>query len=657
MAEKPDEISKMYQYYKSARKCHILISMDNPWKPQEIVENLQFVNHILTHMSASSLASEARLTESMTNKLSEWADKPWMFDLDKPTVKSAALNPGLLNCYSTCTLYVRSLFDKLYFSRVWTFEEMLLGKNITMWGINKQSISCIGALGDWINLATDSNDKALKLRNWITEPRFLIPELLGVILAIIEEDILSLAALQKQVNGINSARTDIINGGPYWWYDNHMGICNVFSAISRRPRSCYNKADIFKGLLGVFNGLFTVEEIKREMSGDDMGKISFAFFKQLSIKTGRAWTKLAISHGERKEWDWIPVIANYDKLMTTDCFAGVVNLGQLSRKQDGLAKTTAMIGIDGVPQKCMKILLRRQESRGFQFAFKGCNCGKKLTTGFLKNELIPTYDGVRDVVADETGKMLVHCAMILGNVMDPGCDLVEYREKLLSKLQPDWHWSDRNAKPVEWFHRCVSGTFWENPGLLRTHNMSMNYRMRDMKECRSRLENDSTESILCEVLVNCGCTIIAPFSWIFEAITAVSGSSLGETTVTQSKDNRIEVRDGLGLVQVGNVGKAYNLVAFGGDVDSHKSYAHTCRTTRPDRSAIPKLPWPRGRALVGEEFRHSFTDGLRDYGYVPTGGSGNLLIYRNHPVGDYKIIGVCIDDYIPNKKSQIVTIK
>ncbi|KAI9778504.1 MAG: hypothetical protein M1839_008034 [Geoglossum umbratile] len=590
-AEKHNEISKMYQYYKSARKCHILISMDNPWKPQEIVENLQFVNHILTHMSASSLASEARLTEKMTNKLSEWADKPWMFDLDKPTVKSAALNPGLLNCYSTCTLYVRSLFDKLYFSRVWTFEEMLLGKNITMWGINKQSISCIGALGDWINLATDSNDKALKLRNWITESRFLIPELLG-----------------KQVNGINSARTDIINGGPYWWCENHMGICNVFSAISIRPRSCYKKEDIFKGLLGVFNGLFTVEEIEREMSGDDMEKISFAFFKQLSIKTGRAWTKLAISHGERKEWDWIPVIANNNKLMTTDCFAGVY----------------------------MKILLRHQENRGFQFAFKGCNCGKKITTGLLKSELIPTYDGVRDVVADETGRMLVHCAMILGNVVDPGYDLVRYREKLLSKLQPDWHWSDRNAKPVEWFHRCDG----------RHERMQIPSRERQHEEH------------LCEVRVNCGCTIIAPFSWIFEAITAVSGSSLGETTVTQSKDDRIELKDGLGLVQVGNVGKAYDLVAFGGDVDSHKSYAHTCRTTKADKPAIPKVPWPRGRALVGEEFSHSFTDKLRNYGYVPTGGSGNLLIYRSHPVDDYKIIGVCIDDYLPNKKgSQTVTIK
>jgi len=34
----------------------------------------------------------------------------------------------------------------LYFSRVWTFQEMLIGKNIAMWGINEKSISCIGEL-------------------------------------------------------------------------------------------------------------------------------------------------------------------------------------------------------------------------------------------------------------------------------------------------------------------------------------------------------------------------------------------------------------------------------------------------------------------------------------------------------------------------------
>jgi hypothetical protein len=43
---------------------------------------------------------------------------------------------------------------------------------------------------------------------------------------------------------------------------------------------------------------------------------------------------------------------------------------------------------------------------------------------------------------------------------------------------------------------------------------------------------------------------------------------------------------------------------------------------------------------------------MRDYGYVETGGSGNLLISRNHVIDDYKIIGVCIDEFIDNKKGR-----
>jgi hypothetical protein len=35
---------------------------------------------------------------------------------------------------------------------------------------------------------------------------------------------------------------------------------------------------------------------------------------------------------------------------------------------------------------------------------------------------------------------------------------------------------------------------------------------------------------------------------------------------------------------------------------------------------------------------------------VETGGSGNLLICRNNPIDDYKVVGVCIDEFIDNKK-------
>jgi len=180
----------------------------------------------------------------------------------------------------------------------------------------------------------------------------------------------------------------------------------------------------------------------------------------------------------------------------------------------------------------------------------------------------------------------------------------------------------------------------------------MNYKMVDITSCESRLANESTANITCEVRVNCGCMIIAPFALIFEAITAVQGSFLGDTSVTLDEDNRIVLKDGMGLVQVGDVGRTFNLVAFGGDVNAHKSYASSCRSTKVDKPVIPKAPWPWGRALVRDEFTHDMTDMMRDYGYVETGGSGNLLICRNHALDQYKIIGVCIDEFIPNKSGR-----
>ncbi|KAH8803356.1 heterokaryon incompatibility protein-domain-containing protein [Xylogone sp. PMI_703] len=660
--EKAVEISRMYEYYRNARKCYILMDMPKVWKPQDIVDNLKFLDHVLFHMRGAALTSEALgLTENLTKRLSKWADdEPWTFDVDKVTVRSAAIDLGILNCYSTCISQVISLFRHSYFYRVWTFQEMLLGKNITLWGIDSKNISCIGELHIWMDLATDAKDKAYKLRAWIEACRVLNTESVSAVLRIIEEDKLLLDNLQTQVKGISSARADIISGGESWWYENHKGISNVFSAISIRPRKCREKGDIFRGLLGVFSGLFTAEEIQREMSGDDIEKISFAFFRQLSTKTKYAWTKLAISSGERGEWDWIPVVENYGGELTTDCFAGVVNLGRLEEK--GRVKALAMTGIQGAPQKYMRIVLRQDsgESRGFPFIFKGCNCGKNLKTGTFSSEQIPTNDQPRNVVRDETGRILVQCATILGSILDPGGDHIKFRRKLLRNLQPNWDISDPNAKPTEWIDRLVSGSFWEKaePQLLRTHNRSVNYRMISIDSCRSRLQNETTASLLCDVHVNCGCTITAPFSLIFEAITAVDGSFLGEAAAFLDKDDRIILQDGLGLVQVGDVGRTFNLVAFGGNINAYKSYASSCRSTKKDKPVTPKLPWPSGRALVKEEFTHDFTDTMRDYGYVETGGCGNLLICRNHVISQYKIIGVCIDESIPNKKGEhTVTIR
>ena len=649
--QKSAEIAKMFEYYRSAHMCHILMDMSEVWFPQDIVDNLKFLDHVLSHMRGAALASEAiGLTENLNNRLSMWANKEWTFPVDKTTVRSAAIDLGVLNCYATCISHVRSLFDNQYFTRMWTFQEMILGKNVIMWGVNPQNISGIGELHVWMDLATDAKDKAHKLFGWIDDSRVLRTASVNAILRIIEEDNQSLNGLQLQVKGINCARSDIINGGPSWWYENYKGISNIFSAVSITPRKCKQNADIFRGLLGIFSGLFTAEEINEKMSGDDIEKISFTFFKQLSIKTGLAWTKLAISSRARGEWDWIPVVENYPGIMTTDCFAGVINLGRL--KQNGRAKAFAMTGINGSPRNYMKITLKENKG-GFRFIFKGCNCGKSVKTGLFASEPIPTYNQPKNVFNDETGRILVQCATILGSIMDPALnsdELIQYRQRLLTKLRPDWKISDPSAKPIGWVNRCVSGTFWENPHpvLLRTHNISMNYNMVDITSCESRLANESTENISCEVLVNCGCTITAPFSLIFEAIIAVQGSFLGNACATL-EDERIILKDGVGLVQVGDIGRTFHLVAFGGDVSAHKSYASSCRSTKIDKPVIPTVMWPWGRALIRQEFTHEITDIMRDYGYVPTGGSGNLLISRNHPLGQYRILGVCIDEYIQHK--------
>lgn len=645
------EIFKMFEYYKSASKCHILMDMTEVWNPQEIVDDLKFIDHVLSYMGGAALASEAvGLTQNLVNRLASWANqKEWNFLIDQPTVRSASVDMGVINCYSTCIKHVISLFENPYFTRVWTFQEMILGKNVTMWGVNSKAISCLGELHVWMDLTVESKDKAYKLQQWIRNSRVLKTQSVNAILRVIEEDNELLESLQLQVRGISSAKTDIINGGPNWWYDNFRGVCNIFSAFSLTPRRCRKNRDMFRGLLGIFSGLFSPEEIQNCLSGDDIEAISFQFFKQLSIKTEQAWTKLGVSNKDRGEWDWIPLVeGSNSKDLTTDCLASVVHIGRL--KKNGQAKTQAITGIKGTPRKYLKITLEDHHDSGFQFIFKGCNCGKKVKSGTFSKELIPTYDQPRDIIKDETGRVLVQCATILGSILDPTGDTVQYRRRLLYNLQPHWETTDPNAKPTEWVDRCVSGTGWANPhSWIRPHNWSMNYRMVNMIRCGSRLARGSTANLSCRVTVNCGCTIIAPFSLIFEAIIAVQGSFLGDVSATLDADNRIILKDGLGLVQVGDIGRTFSLVAFGGDVNSHKSHANSCRTTKKDKPVLPSLDWPVGRVLVREEFVHAM---MRDYGYIETGGSGNLLICRNYPMGPYKVVGVCVDEHIFSTKGR-----
>lgn len=450
------EVLKMYNYYQSAQTCYILMEVEEVWDPRELVRSLSFIDHILENIGGATLASETDLSKKIIQDLSWWASTDWNFPMENSTVRSAGIDVGILNCYSTCVNRVATVFENEYFSRVWTFQEILLGKNITMYAVNDQKISSIGELDTWMDLASDSKDKALKLEQWIDKSRVVKSATINAILRLIQEDYLVLDVLQILAKGLKSARTDIISGGPTWWKENHKGVSNIFSAISLRPRTAEVRRDVFRGLLGVFPGLFTPEEIERDLVGDDIEKLSFAFFKQLSNKTNYAWTKLAISNGERGECDWIPIVANHNRKLTTDIFAGVVNLGRLKSK--GLVKSIAVTGFTGSPKKYARIQLKSDE-RGWQFTFRGCNAGKSIKTGMFKTANIPIQDRLVNVSGDETGRSLVHYATILGSLLDPEGDVIEYRRRMLKKWQPFWNVTDPIAKPTEWWDRCVSGMY------------------------------------------------------------------------------------------------------------------------------------------------------------------------------------------------------
>ncbi|TGJ78812.1 hypothetical protein E0Z10_g9946 [Xylaria hypoxylon] len=720
--QKIEELAKMFQYYKKASNCYLMLDMSEVFDPYQIADDLKFLDHILSNIGGASIVMDTmQLSDKLEERLMEWAKKPWISDkLSEAAARSSGMDLGVMNCYNTCINHVKVLFNNEYFTRVWTFQEMILfydseafiylqllirgvpvGKNLQIVGITGENMSGIGSLFEWMELARDCLDKAFKLRHWIDNPRLVNTAWIGVVLRLIKDDIDHLLWLVKTVKGIDAARIDIINGGPDWWVENQKGISNIFSAVSLTPRQCRDMPDLFKGLLGIFNGLFTPEQIKTELSGNDIEKMSFAFFKELSSKTGTAWTKLSISSSERGEWDWIPVVeqkhdpnenqenAEQEQAvgeqvrrkvkpnhLKTDIFAGVVSLGVLRKK--GRAKALGLTGLIGKPQKLMSIHLK-EENPQFHFIFKGCNCGKKYGM-IMKRKTIFTNSQPVDVTGDETGKRLAECATILGCILDPAGNVQDYKSRLLKALAPQWDVTDSAAKPYKWEDRCVSGTRWEkiqSPFDLLTHNESMSYKMGAITECGSRLAKGSTANISCEVRVNCGCTITAPFCLIFEALTAVEGSPLGntddddendvlptrETTTSRrtgaplviDRDDRITFNDGLGLVQIGDLGKTFNLVAFGGNLKFHKSYASSCRSSFETKSSWRKLtssPLPSGRALIESNFTHNMMHLLRKYGYVETGG-GNLLIYRSHPLGSYKIKGVCIDGIIPNTKEPV----
>ncbi|KAK5635724.1 hypothetical protein RRF57_011436 [Xylaria bambusicola] len=683
--QETEELAKMFQYYKQARNCYLMMDMPELFDPQEISDDLKLLDHIISNIGGASLLVETmRLSPNLEERLHSWSKKPWISDaLSEAVAEISGMDIGVMNCYNTCISQVKSIFENKYFTRVWTFQEMILGKNLQIIGVTAKKMSSIGSLFKWMELARDCDDKARKLYGWIDRARIVKTESISLVLRLIADDINHLHALKEVVMSIDAARIDIINGGPQWWVENQKGISNIFSAIALTPRSCRDMQDLFRGLLGIFSGLFTPAEIEEDIKGNDMNKMSFTFFKRLSSRTGVAWTKLSVSSRQRGQWDWIPIVeqkrgsieqcenvkpgaeSDIEKSvemvgvveskeepepnhLKTDIFTGVVRLGYL--RQSGVAKARGLTGLLGKPQKLMSVHLK-EENPQFHFTFKGCNCGKSI--GLFRREKIPTHDQPVDVTGDETGRTLAECATILGCIMDPAGDVLEYKRELLKRLDPYWTATDISAKPLEWPDRCVSGTYWasiQSPFGLPTHNMSMNYRLGAITSCGSRLAKGTTANISCEVRVNCGCTIIAPFSLIFEALTAVTGSNLGSANAGRDREDRIYLSDGLGLVQVGDLGKTYNLMAFGGDMKFHTSWASCCRSSRKTLpQKLSQMAPPTGRALIKSDFNHGMMHMLRNYGYVET-PSGNLLIYRDHPLAKYQITGVCIDAKIQRKR-------
>lgn len=103
---------------------------------------------------------------------------------------------------------------------------------------------------------------------------------------------------------------------------------------------------------------------------------------------------------------------------------------------------------------------------------------------------------------------------------------------------------------------------------------------RSFHDCESRLAFGSIAKISCELRGDCGCDITALFNLIFEALAAIAHSSLRDASARCDQDDKITLNDGLGLVKIRDPGKIFNLLAFGGDRDFHRSYAKLCRRAK-----------------------------------------------------------------------------
>lgn len=125
--QESEEVYKMFQYYKHAKNCYLMIETPEQFDPKQIAEDLKFLDHILSNIGGASMVSDSmRLSSKLEERLRQWAEEnPWVGVLSKARVTSAGIDLGVMNCYNTCVDHVRSLFENEYFTRVWTFQEMI----------------------------------------------------------------------------------------------------------------------------------------------------------------------------------------------------------------------------------------------------------------------------------------------------------------------------------------------------------------------------------------------------------------------------------------------------------------------------------------------------------------------------------------------------
>lgn len=136
------------------------------------------------------------------------------------------------------------------------------------------------------------------------------------------------------------------------------------SAFPLKPRECGHNHDILGGLLGTFSSLCGPEEIERDLAGTDVEAVSFCF-KQLFLRTGGAWTKLAISNNHRGPSRTIAergigspfVEGSATSRPAADCLSSVVDPGRL--QQNGQARTVVETGINATPKKPITIQFER----------------------------------------------------------------------------------------------------------------------------------------------------------------------------------------------------------------------------------------------------------------------------------------------------------